>query len=478
MQIVQTFWSGGGNPLIKSFGWPHAEYNLMSWALSCCSLREHYDEVALYTDKQGYEVLIEKLNLPYTEVHVVYDDNLCLPQHWAYAKIKTYSLQTKPFLHVDGDVYVPKPISQSILKAPLIAQNREIGTIYYEEMFNKIKNCKEMRFPSRVLQGMERGIVSSYNMGFFGGNDLSYIRDFCEEAFVFMTENDLNNPQRPQSKLNINILMEQVLFATKCDIDNRTVATIHTNAVEDKGYSLKEFCNICRFEEQDFFHILGGHKNDPYMYEKLEKVLLTKYPYYYFKIFSLYTNQHDRLSTPVKCCNRLTIEHCIATYEDFLITCTERWSNLPFKEISNTEETIASGRCFFLFTNKAEQKNWQIELNPHLEKFCIPHSWPKIASRIIKDRIMQYRLCSAPQVTNLIVVVPTIYKSGIKEAILSDLGQNIISILENESTTFGSLYSRLSKSFDTSIRKKAQEMIETELEYMLYNNIIIIHKQK
>ena len=91
---------------------------------------------------------------------------------------------------------------------------------------------------------------------------------------------------------------------------------------------------------------------------------------------------------------------------------------------------------------------------------------------------MQYRLCSAPQVTNLIVVVPTIYKSGIKEAILSDLGQNIISILENESTTFGSLYSRLSKSFDTSIRKKAQEMIETELEYMLYNNIIIIHKQK
>ena len=66
MRIVQTFWSGGGNPLIKSFGWPHAEYNLMSWALSCCSLREHYDEVALYTDKQGYEVLIEKLNLPYT----------------------------------------------------------------------------------------------------------------------------------------------------------------------------------------------------------------------------------------------------------------------------------------------------------------------------------------------------------------------------------------------------------------------------
>lgn len=75
-------------------------------------MREHFDQVELYTDKRGYEVLIEKLHLPYTQVHVIYDDSLCLPQHWAYAKIKTYSLQTEPFLHIDGDMYFPKPISQ------------------------------------------------------------------------------------------------------------------------------------------------------------------------------------------------------------------------------------------------------------------------------------------------------------------------------------------------------------------------------
>lgn len=63
MRIVQTFWSGTGNPLNKSYGWNHAEHNLMSWALSCCSLREHYDDVILYTDRQGYEVLIEKLRV-------------------------------------------------------------------------------------------------------------------------------------------------------------------------------------------------------------------------------------------------------------------------------------------------------------------------------------------------------------------------------------------------------------------------------
>ena len=57
MKIIQTFWSSGRNPLEHSFGWPHAEYNLMSWTLSCLSLREHFDQVELYTDKRGYEVL-------------------------------------------------------------------------------------------------------------------------------------------------------------------------------------------------------------------------------------------------------------------------------------------------------------------------------------------------------------------------------------------------------------------------------------
>lgn len=45
MKIIQTFWTAGQDPLKHSFGWTHPEYNLMSWALSCLSLREHYDEV-------------------------------------------------------------------------------------------------------------------------------------------------------------------------------------------------------------------------------------------------------------------------------------------------------------------------------------------------------------------------------------------------------------------------------------------------
>lgn len=40
MKIVQTFWSGGANPLEKAYGWPLPEYNMMSWVLSCLTLRK------------------------------------------------------------------------------------------------------------------------------------------------------------------------------------------------------------------------------------------------------------------------------------------------------------------------------------------------------------------------------------------------------------------------------------------------------
>ena len=46
------------------FGCKHPELHFMSWALSCLSLREHYDAVMLYTDSAGFGVLVNKLRLP------------------------------------------------------------------------------------------------------------------------------------------------------------------------------------------------------------------------------------------------------------------------------------------------------------------------------------------------------------------------------------------------------------------------------
>lgn len=83
MKIVQIFWTANKPLLENGFGWPHPQYHLMSWALSCLSLRENYNNVVFYTDSNGYKVFIELLKLPYTDVVVQYDDLLCPDIHWA-----------------------------------------------------------------------------------------------------------------------------------------------------------------------------------------------------------------------------------------------------------------------------------------------------------------------------------------------------------------------------------------------------------
>lgn len=81
MKIIQSFWSAGKDVYADGFGWKHPELHFMSWALSCLSLREHYDDVTLYTDSAGYDVLINKLRLPYTRVEVCFDNLKCLPRY-------------------------------------------------------------------------------------------------------------------------------------------------------------------------------------------------------------------------------------------------------------------------------------------------------------------------------------------------------------------------------------------------------------
>jgi len=107
MKIIQSFWSGNRTDFKNDFGWYSNKYHWISWILSSNQLSKHHSNLELYTDTFGYEILIKKLDLPYTKVYVVLDElNSYNPNLWAISKIKTYELQTEPFLHVDGDVFV------------------------------------------------------------------------------------------------------------------------------------------------------------------------------------------------------------------------------------------------------------------------------------------------------------------------------------------------------------------------------------
>lgn len=476
MRIVQTFWTAGRDPLKYSFGWAHPEYNLMSWALSCLSLREHYDEVALYTDQEGYDVLINKLHLPYTEENVVYDKNLCLPHHWAYAKIKTYSMQTKPFLHVDGDVYLPKPIPEEIINAPLIAQNREIGTEYYRSMIERMLSYPEIVLPDFVQQGLAEQSVASYNMGLFGGSDLDFIKRYCQEVENFMNINNMNDSSERVSRLNCNVIFEQILFAVFADNERREVTCLLERPMQDKGYTAGEFCDFWHFKEQSFLHILGGHKRIQEVFRELEHTLLHRYQEYAMRIMSLYSLRYPRLfGLPIKLEHKERYAKKYQTYIAFIEEVGEKWSVLSGKDILDQEKKNVA-YYEFLNATKEEQKSFVLCSNPYMNCFETPRKWGK-KNILLREEIgnLTYEGGNCQ-----IFIIPDIHSEGHRVVLVRDLGYNIITLLSHKPSSLSVLAKNLRGCFGAYFQQnhhKRWQLIRAEIIYLLLNGLISIQKR-
>ena len=433
MRIVQTFWTAHQDPLRHGFGWPHAEYNLMSWALSCLSLRQHYDEVVLYTDSAGKHVLIDELRLPYTDVHVVYDDFECLPHHWALSKVKTYSMQSEPFLHIDGDIYISRPLPESALTAPLVAQNREVGTIYYRNMLQRILSHSSLSLPDYMEQSIHEESVASYNMGFFGGSDIPFICRYCNEVFDFFARNGMNDTENKNSAVGCNVFFEQILFALFADKEQREVASVLGREMRDNGYSRSEFCDLHHFQNHAFHHLLGGHKRNRAIYPTLGQTLLRIFPETYVRILSLFPERNVRLAKSgsttftIAPQNHLTIEQSLAQYEDFREQKTAEWKDIPL-DILLEQAKGAANYMDFATASDEERNHCTLSLNPYLAIFEIPKEWHPWGKEILKKQLS----CREQYPLHAIALIPTYRGKGYKEVPLLDFDCEVIRKISTE----------------------------------------------
>ena len=84
-------------------------------------------------------------------------------------------------------------------------------------MMDKIVKHRSIRLPDFIVEGLKSETLASYNMGIFGGTDLAFIRKVCDEAFRFIDDNQMNNPEVAHSGVVCNILYEQMFFAALAD---------------------------------------------------------------------------------------------------------------------------------------------------------------------------------------------------------------------------------------------------------------------
>lgn len=288
-KIIQSFWS---KPFNKSYnlnntdrskgGWLCRSLSYMSIALSCLQLKKFYKNVVLFTDKNGKYVLIDVLKLPYDEVIVKLDDiNEYDEDLWAIGKLYTYSLQDEPFLHVDNDVFIWEPFEQKLFDYPLIVQNLEKQSPFYENLSKEIKG----NFPF-IIEDMNEylentGVVQGYsgiNAGIIGGNDVCFFKEYTKKAFEFINLN-----YKKLNKINVgwfNIIYEQSLFY--CIAKNKE---LKINCLfEDTTNYFEAAAMLYLIPHYKYFHLLGEYKKNIFVNEIIYMLLLMEYPEYFYLI--------------------------------------------------------------------------------------------------------------------------------------------------------------------------------------------------
>jgi len=342
MKIIQSFWTGNSNE-IPSCGWFSEKYHMLGWILSVNQLVKYYDEVELVTDRFGYELLIEKLQLPYTDVHVVLDELNDYPSDlWALAKIKAYQMQTTPFLHIDGDVFVWERFSDELLNANLIAQNIETTSDYYRTMWADIR--PHLTHLPASMELFDQSIHNkAYNMGIFGGNNLEFLQKYCNASFDFVNKNKDNFANIDQ--FNFNIFFEQVLFHEMAQFKNQTV---HSYIKEDIGDN--QYANFGNFDDvphkRTYLHLLGDFKRQLFVCKKLETYVIRFYPAYYKKLEAL-------LELPA-----------IATQVEYDYTETTNQRLIAEFTANLTDETVAISQ------EKTDLLARDMYMTGKLERFC------------------------------------------------------------------------------------------------------------
>ncbi|SEB17123.1 DUF6734 family protein [Pedobacter hartonius] len=520
MRIVQSFWSSNRNLLENRFGWVSPQYHLMAWTLSSLKLREHYEDLHLCTDSNGYAILIDQLNLPYSSAEICYDNIEFDKNQWGISKILTYAAQTKPFIHVDADVFIWDKFSEELEQAGLIAQNIERGTDYSDSMFNELRS-KLAYIPDIFQKELDTNKVSSYNAGIIGGSDISFFRQYADEALEMVSRNKHLAPDET-TYLNFNILFEQVLFSLLSKHQNKKVTCYFKETFDDNGYLISLFSDFSRIAlGQKYFHLIGGSKRNKAVCDLMSAILLNEYPEYYHKIIRLFPDKHkyfyskifgsdaavsnkterkadypwgeisfprtarafpsvrNTIPADLEVDYRTLVENQdsvsaneIFEYERNLSELFGSWCNINAASLTVIETSACNYFAFF-----AQDKNHQLravlQKNPHLTVIEDSFDWlPETKSSINQD------IGFAPfEELNGLAIIPRLFLKGYEEILIDGLDHNIFMLL-TEPLSFGALLKALEPCFSTAEiydeYAAVYELMLKKLKYLFHSKCLFI----
>ncbi|MBW1294477.1 DUF6734 family protein [Aquimarina litoralis] len=286
IKIIQSFWT---KPFLEQnddesarfkAGWSSTNLFFYSALLSCLTFKKHYGNVIMYTDKYGNELLKEKLGIPYTAVYKDLEQLHDYPSGlWALGKILSYSLQDKPFIHADTDVFIWKRFPESFISKDLFFQNVEFNFPRYKEVLEVILR-EFINVPETLIKEyLKNGNINAFNAGVIGGNNTSFFKELAKQVFPFVNDNLLHLSKVDQGIFNM--IYEQML-GMNLALENN----LSTNALYKE--MSPSFSKVMRFqlipEKEYYIHTVGHGKKSPVVQEQIEARLRYEFHDEYYNL--------------------------------------------------------------------------------------------------------------------------------------------------------------------------------------------------
>lgn len=150
-------------------------------AIAVHFLKKHYGEANLITNKFGAnlfkDVGFTSIDLElenYTSLFEEYKDIWSLGKLFSYMHI---CKKNKPFLHIDNDVFLIKPLPENLINQDIFAQNLETDAFDFYNIKIFYENC-----PNKSFMENKYLDLGAPNLGIFGGQDIDFIANYARNA--------------------------------------------------------------------------------------------------------------------------------------------------------------------------------------------------------------------------------------------------------------------------------------------------------
>ena len=290
MRALWSFWS---RPFHAYYGriWSKPLHHLLAWGLSVSAASRHYPETVLITDQPGKRLLVDELGLRFAHVSTELDRLKNVdPGWWALGKLVAYSLQDEPFVHLDSDVFLWKPLPRYLVESPVFAQYPEgfdeNGPYYRPQDIEWAFSEEKLKLPPEwVWVRKNRNHFPAANCGILGGSDPEFLRYYAQTAIQLVTAPpNAAAWSRLSDKRCYNIVIEQFLLSACAEYHSFHPASSHRHVHLNHLFSSWEYAFNPKYAARaGFAHLVAGAKSHPQVGRRIEQRVRDHDPSFYLR---------------------------------------------------------------------------------------------------------------------------------------------------------------------------------------------------